>query len=195
MDTVTQKIFDAYKLCFNRQPMNVLSKDKANKENLVDDETLAFNYDGITKKLFRNGFFAGGNLPKSVDSLYINNKVCFIEFKNGLKPNGINNDRYCSNAIESAQDSLQTHSRYLTLNSTATVKDSINMFVLVINSGARGRPSVAYGVALAKRADLHNDLKTKLSSSLLKPFKDGLSYSKVDVWNDKNFSILLQKMS
>ena len=192
MDAAVQKIFMIYKSNFPQQTMKCLSRDTANGIDLVFDTTPAFDFDSITKQLHRRGLLDKDEKPKSVDALYMNNKVCFIEFKRGIKPGGNNNDKYLQNAIESAQDSYLTHEKFLSINGGISPSTAHNFFVLVINSSAGGSPSQAYASALSARANLPDSIKTHLTANLLSPFENGARFTSVDVWNDVNFGIKLK---
>ena len=188
MTSETQKIYDAYKSNdkFAMGPMTQLSIEKNSGETLVSDSTKAFNFDSITKQIYKKK-----NKPKSVDALYINNKVCFIEFKYGYRTDGNNNEEYMENIVGSAKDSLCTHCGYLAKFPNIQVTKSSHILIAVINSGKNGRASSALGEALANRASLDTALKSKLKAQLMGYFLNGLSYGEIDVWNDINFSTKL----
>lgn len=192
MNAAVQKIFQIYNSNFQQQTMKRLSRDTANGIDLVSDTTPAFDFDSITRQLHQRELLDKDEIPKSVDALYINNKVCFIEFKRGIKPGGSNNDKYLQNAIESAQDSYLTHEKFLSINGEISPTIAHNFFVLVINSSAGGSPSQAYASALAARANLSDSIKPHLTASLLSPFENGARFTSVDVWNDVNFGIKLK---
>ena len=186
MTSELQKIYYTYKnnQKFSMDSMSQLSRDTNNNVNLVSDSTQAFDFDGVTKQLNKSK----PSRPTSVDALYINNKISFIEFKRGYKPSGYYNDKYMENIIKSAKDSLNTHKDYLSKFPDITYSNSYNTLVAVINSGKDGRPSTAFGEALANRASIESSLMSKLKSDLMKSFSGGIYYSFIYVWNDINFS-------
>ena len=54
------------------------SYDKANKEYVCDSLKESFNYDNIIRIIYK-----GLNNPETPDAIYFNDKINFIEFKNG----------------------------------------------------------------------------------------------------------------
>ncbi len=192
MDNEVQKINDLYLARFNNliKPISKLSHDSANNVNLINNATPAFDFDKIKKHLTK-----GRQGVKSVDALYFNNYVNFIEFKRGYKPDGNNNFQYLENMKLSGKDSLLLHLEFI---STCDYKAN-NQFVAVVNSGKDGRPSDALASLLAKYASSQDShLESALQFELKKFLTDvnnfdvANCYSSIKVWNDMNFDYQLQ---
>lgn len=192
MNSEVQKISKLYVDRFKDliKPINKLSLDSANKVDLINNVTPAFDFDKIKKHLLK-----GRRGVKSVDALYFNNKVNFIEFKRGYKPNGNNNDQYLENMKLSGRDSLLLHIDFISICDSKVD----NQFVAVVNSGKEGRPSDALASLLAKHASsqdspIESALQFELKNYLTdKTNFDGINcYSSISVWNDINFDYQIQ---
>lgn len=195
MDLEVQKIESLYNQKFSAfiQPMHELSRNSEDNVELVQSNVNGYNFDSI-----KNSLYTTAPTPTSVDALYFNKVIAFIEFKSGLKPKGKSNSEYKKNCEDSARDSIMAHRFFMSLHPEQTINISAikTLFVVVINSSAKGKASAAYANALAGRSDLETNFKQRLKRKFTG--KDFLGqdtfYSDVDVWNDINFDVKIAQI-
>lgn len=193
MDIEVQKIETLYRKDFSNfiDTMENLSLNKTGGTNLVHSKILAYDFDKIKGYLYRTS-----PIPTSADALYFNNTIAFIEFKDGIKVEGKNNNKYIKNCEESAKDSMMAHRLFMSFCSTNHINNSAikTLFIVVINSSTSA--SRAYANALAKRTNLETSIKKRLKNKFTGKdlFGNDTFYSDIDVWNDINFDIKLAQI-
>ncbi|MCL2861826.1 MAG: hypothetical protein FWE22_05400 [Firmicutes bacterium] len=180
MHSEVKKIYNFFQQDFlPLETFRVLSYDKANKINWIQNTEKAFDFDKI-----KNTLYNVSPLPTSVDALFFGNCIAFIEFKNST-------DKIKSKCRDKARDSIMIYRFYLQSCNLTGVnqKDIKTKFIVVINSGSFGKPSAAYSAALSKSAGIENSLLRELKNKFTgKNFlKEDTYYTEVDVWNDIDF--------
>ncbi len=192
MNTEVQKIKDFLFKYFKeyRRTMKELSYDSANDEYLVDSPVKGFMFDKMKEYLLKSEVC-------SVDALYPGHDeyINFIEFKNGKN---INN--FKKNCMRSGKDSkflyriIMSYSDYKEID-FSQVK---YRFITVIDATSNGRPSTAYGVAMARHAQKGKE--KELLSYLIPGVTDitimGQTefYDDVQIWTSYDFGYKIKRL-
>lgn len=108
----------------SRRTLKELSYDKINHEYVCNSTIEAYGFDKIVEQIYN-----GKNSPESPDALYVNEKVNFIEFKNGCLHPKVEKQKLLIKAVEG----LINYCKYIEKNHNLECTDEHLRLIVVYN--------------------------------------------------------------